>query len=235
MEIACLIPARGGSKRFPRKNLAPFKGRAVLTYPIKAAHASNCFPRVWVSTEDPEIAETARSAGAEVHPRTDALAGDRATVVEVCLDFHGWLRRRGEEPEALCVILPTAVLLTPEDLRRGVERFRQGDNDFVIAVTRCLESPFIALQERGGRLEPRFGREFLKPGRRLDPLWVDAGAFYFANVEALRREKSFYGRRLAGVSIPRDRSVDIDEPVHLNVAEALFDFRRRRAEVGGAA
>src|SRR5229473_2094388 len=92
--IPCLIPARGGSKRFPRKNIAPLRGRPLLTYAVEAARGAGIFSDVWVSTDDGEIAAVAEAAGARVHHRPSILAGDDATIVQVALDFTDWLSER---------------------------------------------------------------------------------------------------------------------------------------------
>lgn len=219
----CLIPARGGSKRFPRKNIALLKGKPLLAYAVSAALDSRVFRDVWVSTDDPEIAAVAEGCGARVHARPAELAGDQATLWQVGLDFADWLERRSEKTSILGIVLPTAALLRPDDLRGGYERLTP-TSDFVMAVTTYLESPFQALEDVSGYLRLYFGREYANPSQRLPKVVVDSGYFYFTRVEALRRERTLYGERLVGFAIPRTRSVDIDEPAHLAVAEALLDI-----------
>ncbi|MBI3087393.1 MAG: acylneuraminate cytidylyltransferase family protein [Candidatus Omnitrophica bacterium] len=223
MRYACLIPARGTSKRFPRKNIAPLKGKPVLGYTVEAAKASGLFPEVWVSTDDAEIADVARQFGASVHDRAASLAGDAARLVDVCLDFTEWLAQRGTPADVLCLILPTAALMRPEDLRGGAAMLDERKADFVMAVTTFLEAPFWALHEVDGYLRPFFGKDYLVASQQLPKVWVDSGYFYFMRVDALRRERALYGERLVGYPIPRERSVDIDEPAHLVIAEALMD------------
>jgi CMP-N-acetylneuraminic acid synthetase len=130
----------------------------------------------------------------------------------------------------LGVVLPTAALLRPEDLRNGYHLLAVRSADFVMAVTTYLESPFQALQESNGYLKLFFGREYAKQSQALPKVVVDSGAFYYARLEALRRERTLYGERLVGCEIPRLRSIDIDEPAHLAVAEALL-----QADADGAA
>jgi N-acylneuraminate cytidylyltransferase len=224
----CLIPARGGSKRFPRKNIAPLHGKPVLAYAVEAAMRSAIFTDVWVSTDDADIAAVARTHGARVHDRPPALAADDATVVDVALDFVGWLEQATGAVETLAIVLPTAALLAPGDVIGGWQRLRDRSADFVMAVTPYLESPFQALEEVGGYLRPFFGPQYLRRSQSLPPVVVDSGAFYFARVEALRRERTLYGTRLAGYPIPRERSIDIDEPYHLTIAAALLDEASKR-------
>jgi CMP-N-acetylneuraminic acid synthetase len=98
-----------------------------------------------------------------------------------------------------------------------------------MAVTRYLESPFQALVEDGDYLRPCFERDITRQSQSLPTPWVDSGSFYFARVEALRTERTFYGKRLVGAPIPRHRSIDIDTPEHLVIAEALLEARARDA------
>mgnify|MGYP001592978553 CR=1 FL=1 len=218
----CLIPARGGSKRFPRKNVALLRGKPLLAYAVEAALQSQVFREVWVSTEDAEIATVARDCGAQVHARPQELAGDQAMLWQVGLDFADWLERRGEGTRVLGVVLPTAVLLRPDDLCGGYKLLTARSADFAMAITTYLESPFQALTEVNGYLQLFFGREYAKQSQELPSVVVDSGYFYFVQVGALRRERALYGERLVGYAIPRARSIDIDEPAHLALAEALL-------------
>ena len=222
--LACVIPARGGSRRFPRKNIALLRGKPLVAYAIEAAMGSGLFPEVWVSTDDAEIAAIAKACGAAIHERPPALATDQATLVQVCLDFAEWLEGRGQRAEVVCMILPTAALLRPEDLRGGYALLAEWNADVSMAITSYLESPFWALENAGGYLRPFFGRNYLLPSQKLPEVWVDSGCFYFSRVAALRREGSLYPPNLVGYRIPRDRSIDIDEPAHLAIAEALLEM-----------
>lgn len=227
--IPCLIPARGGSKRFPRKNVALLKGKPVLAYVVQAALGSGVFTDVWVSTDDAEIAAVATCYGAKVHERPAALAGDQATLVQVALDFADWLDGQGRLPERLCIVLPTAALLQADDLRHAFALFTERKADFTMAVTTYLESPFHALEEVDGHLRLFFGAEYARQSQKLPRVVVDSGYFYFVRVGALREERTLYGERLVGYPIPRERSIDIDEPAHLAIAEALLEVAVARA------
>ena len=229
-EIACLIPARGGSKRFPRKNVAPLKGKPVIGWTIEAAAASELFPEVWVSTDDREIAETAARFGAKVHDRPEELAGDTARLADVCIQFAGWLSAQGKPAETLCLILPTAALMRPEDLRGGYALMKERNAEFCQAVTTFSEPPFWALKEMDGYLKLFFGDEYLVASQKLPAVWVDSGYFYFMKTETLKKEKRLFSDKTAGWKIPRERSVDIDEPGHLVIAEALMEVLERSPE-----
>ena len=224
---ACLIPARGGSKRFPRKNVAPLRGRPLLAWAVDAARESALFDDIWVSTDDAEIAAVARERGARVHDRPPALAGDTATIAQVGVDFLDWLGARGHEVDVLCTVLATAALMRAEDLRGGWDLMVAREAEFAIAVTTYLESPFWALHEVNGYLDLFFGDQSARASQTLPSVCVDAGYFYFIRAASLRRERRLYGPRLVGYPIPRARAVDIDEPDHLVMAEALMDAAAR--------
>lgn len=97
-----------------------------------------------------------------------------------------------------------------------------------MAITTYLEAPFWALKEEDGFLKTFFGKEYLVASQKLPPVWVDSGYFYFARIEAFLKERTFYGQRVVGHKIPRERSVDIDEPGHLLIAEALLEVLERK-------
>jgi pseudaminic acid cytidylyltransferase len=225
--IPCVIPARGGSRRFPRKNVAPLRGRPLLAWAVDAARASSVFSDVWVSTEDAEIAAVAAQLGAPIHPRPASLATDEATIVQVALDFAAWLEGQGARVEHLGIVLPTAVLVRGGDLRGAWEALSAREADGVMAVTTYLESPFQALEDVDGHLRLFFGAAHARQSQKLPPVVVDAGAFYLVRVAALRDEQTLYVGRLIGHAVPRERSLDIDEPVHLAIAEALMDVAAR--------
>lgn len=223
----CLIPARGGSKRFPRKNIAPLAGKPLLGWTVETAIASGIFSDVVVSTDDEEVAAVARHHGATTVARPPALAGDTATVVQVMLDFADGLVRAGRRADLMGVVLPTAALMVPDDLRRGFAML-DADTECVMSVTRFHEPPFWALHEVDGFVRP-FWPEHLKRSQELPAVWVDCGYYYLARVDAVRRDGKFYGPRVRGCPVPRLRSVDIDVAEDFELAEALFALGAKRS------
>lgn len=218
-EPVCVIPARGGSKRFPRKNLALFRGTPLIGLTIETARSAGIYSQVIVSTDDNEIAEVASRFGAEVRTRPERLAGDFITLEPVLLDVVEWLRLRGQPVTVGSVMLTTSPLRRPDDVRAAYERFVGSDADFLMIVSRYIKSPFLALGERDGfvgLLFPDLARQQPPP-----PVWVDTGMVYFARIEALAREKTFYGRRMVTHEVPVERSIDVDEPYHLRLAELI--------------
>lgn len=222
MRRVALIPARGGSKRLPRKNIADFLGRPIIAYTIDAALRCGLFPRVVVSTEDPEIAAIARAAGADLADRPPALAGDRARLLDVCLQFLDEESAGGREWDVLACLLPTAPMRGAKDLEAVARLVEPGRCDFAMAVTTYPLPPLQALRrDAGGFLSPMWPEYVNLRSQDAPALVVDNGSTYVVSVPAFRAERTFYGSTLRGHDMPRERSVDIDEPVDLAIARAL--------------
>lgn len=198
----------------------PLCGKPLIAYTIEAARASGLFERVVVSTEDDEIREVAEAWGAEVPFRRPAdLATDTAGTVDVCLDTLARLAAAGECFDLLACLLPTSPLRIVEDLHGALAALIDRNADAVMAVTEYAIPPFWALEERDGFLQPHWGKRYLIKSQELPKVCVDNGAVYIVRVDALQRERSFYGSRLVGYWMPRERSVDVDQPVDLALAE----------------
>ena len=222
MRGVCIIPARGGSKRLPRKNIADFLGRPILTHTVDAARESGVFERVVVSTEDPEIGDVARAAGAEIHERTHGLAGDTARLVDVCLAFLDDEERAGRRWDYFACLLATAPMRNADDVKRARALIEPGVCDFAMAVTTYPLPPLQALRtNEAGFLRPMFPDMINLRSQETPALFVDNGSTYIALVSAFREERTFYGSRLRGHVMPRERSVDIDEPFDLELARML--------------
>lgn len=225
----CIIPARGGSKRLPLKNIRLLAGKPMVVYTIEAALQSEVFDEVCVSTESEEIAEVARQCGAEVpFMRPPELAADDVGVVHVCLHALDFYVKRGMKFNILGVLLPSSPLRTGEDIRGAHEKFLSADADFLMAVTDYIYSPFQALHERNGHLRPFWDPLYYRKRRQdLPKVVVDNGAIYLMYVEAFRRERIFYGERLTGFHMPFARSVDVDDWLSLELAEFFLDRQQK--------
>ena len=214
-----IIPARGGSKRLPRKNVLPILGEPILSYPIKAALESKLFNSVIVSTEDAEIARTARMSGAQVIQRPAQLARDRATVVEVCLHVLEVLENENRRPDFFCCIYATALFINPDDLRQSYCLLdAEPKSDFVMGVSEYNLYPAQALIVNGSYLMPMWPEYYGTQGQFQPHLVASNGTLYWARVGAFRDGRSFYGKRLKGYYISKARSVDIDTPEDLKIA-----------------
>ncbi|MCI5135662.1 MAG: acylneuraminate cytidylyltransferase family protein [Candidatus Electrothrix sp. AW2] len=211
MNRVAIIPARGGSKRLPRKNVLPIQGKPMLTYPVQAAQKSKMFDRIIVSTEDEEIKQVALKAGAEVFQRPEDLARDRATVVQVCKNVLDVLGEQNNYPEFFCCIYATAIFITPEDIKNSFLLFNQEPKpDVVMGVSEFNLQPVQALEEKDGFLNPKWP-EYLDLQSQFHPhLVASNGALYWARTSYFEKNPKFYCPRLKGYAIPRIRTVDLD-------------------------
>lgn len=218
-ERLAIIPARGGSKRLPRKNVLPFLGRPIIAHTIDAAIASGCFTRILVSTEDATIADAARAAGAELHQRDPSLATNSATLTEVCLDILDSEARAGRSYETFACLYATAPLRRADDIAAVVALAERDDADFALAVTTYPLPPHQALRiAADGALAPMWPDLVNLRADRIGQLVVDNGSTNAARVSAFRTHRTFYGPRLRGHVMPRERSVDIDEQSDYDLA-----------------
>ncbi|MCE9642631.1 MAG: acylneuraminate cytidylyltransferase family protein [Betaproteobacteria bacterium] len=225
MKAVCLIPARGGSKRLPRKNIADFLGKPIIAYTIEAAIASGLFERVVVSTEDAEIAAVAARFGAIVHQRPRELASDTARVIDVCLDFLDEEERRDRKYDVFGCLLATAPMRGTADIRAVFNLIEPGRCEFALATTTYDLPPLQALrQDADGALAPMWPDLVNLRSQEAPQLCVDNGSTYFATVAAFRAQQTFYAPGLRGHPMPRERSVAIDEPADL--ALALFHAQK---------
>ena len=215
MVTAALIPARGGSKRLPRKNILEIGGKPMLAYPIEAAFASGLFDMVYVSTEDVEIARVAESYGAAIIERPIEIAEDRSTVVQVCLHALEMLA----EVDLLCCIYATAVLLKPESIVEGYQILsNQPETEFVMGVSKFELPPLQSLKEcPDGYLSYMWPEWKCVQSQMYPRLVVSNGTLYWARREALLRQKTFYGDRLRGILLPDEQVCDIDTEVDLEM------------------
>lgn len=220
MKIA-LIPARGGSKRIPGKNIRAFAGKPMIAHPIGRAISSGLFDRVVVSTDDPAIASVARAHGADVpFLRPAQLADDFADTGAVMR--HAVQALQAQQAEAVCCIYATAPFLDADDLCLGWEFLRDGPWDYVFAAT-AFPAPVQRgfLQEAGGGLEMLFPEQFLTRSQDLPEVLHDAGQFYWGRPHAWLDGKRIFGKDSTVVRLPRWRVQDIDSEDDWRRAEAM--------------
>ncbi|HBH25822.1 MAG TPA: pseudaminic acid cytidylyltransferase [Rhodospirillaceae bacterium] len=220
----CVIPARGGSKRIPRKNIRDFAGRPMIAWPIQAALDAGCFARVVVSTEDAEIARTARAAGAEALDRPAEIADDYATTLDVMRHAAGAL----PGAEVLCCLYATAAFTTPGDLLAGKKALEDDpDADYAFSVAPYPHPVQRALRlTHGGRVAPCHPEHTTTRTQDLEPLYHDAGAFYWGRAAAWATQKPVHGPGSIALPLPPHRVCDIDTEEDWARAEALFKALR---------
>jgi pseudaminic acid cytidylyltransferase len=220
-----VIPARGGSKRIPRKNVKPFCGKPMIAYSIEAAQATGVFDRIIVSTDDDEIADVAQRFGAEVPFRRSAdLANDYTPTLPVVADTIRQLGKAADIAEYVCCIYATAPFLKSHFLREGFELLRShADADFTFAVTSYTSPIFRALRrDEDGRIQMFWPENELTRSQDLPPAWHDAGQFYWGRRQAFLSQEGVFSARSYGVVLPRHLVQDIDTPEDWLSAERIF-------------
>lgn len=212
VERVAVIPARGGSKRIPRKNVKPFCGKPMIAWSIEAALASGCFDRVIVSTDDDEIAEAAAAWGAEVpFRRPAALSDDHTGTIPVIAHAIHWLRDEGQAPGAVCCLYATAPFVQAEDLRSGLSALQQEDADYAFSVTSYAFPIQRALRITADGHVAMFQPEhFSTRSQDLEEAYHDAGQFYWGRADAWCAGTPIFSERAVPVILPRHRVQDID-------------------------
>lgn len=225
MKPLCVIPARGGSKRLPRKNVTLLGGRPLVTWTIEAAQQSGVFDKVRVSTEDDEIAKIAEAAGASVDPRRPAeLSGDEVTNVEVCLHVQEQVAAAGQGHEAVICLQPSSPLRSGADIRNAWVRFEATTPEFLVSAT-AIDPHYChwALgKQDDGRFAMLFGDRYLMPRQRLPEFYRPNGAIKIARIDALRERRAFFGPSLDISEMPEERSTHVALPFDLAICEALL-------------
>ena len=222
MRIA-VIPARGGSKRIPRKNIKSFNGKPMIAWSIEAAKSSGLFERIIVSTDDTEIAEVSKQCGAEApFTRPAELSNDFAATTEVIAHAAQWTVDQGLDLESVCCIYATAPFVQVEDIKRGCEALDSGDWDYAFTVTDFAAPIFRSFKqtEQGG-LEMFFPEHFGARSQDLPVALHDAGQFYWGRPEAWIQGKRIFDHRSKPILIPRWRVQDIDTLEDWDRAEIL--------------
>ncbi|PKQ74967.1 pseudaminic acid cytidylyltransferase [Aeromonas sobria] len=223
MAIA-IIPARGGSKRIPRKNIRPFCGQPMLAYAIQAAQKSGCFSKVVVSTDDNEIAEVARQLGAEVpFLRPASLADDHTGTTPVVIDTIQRLDQLDIKSEHYCCIYATVPLIQADDLKAAYQRLIASLTPFVYTVAEFgFPIQRAVRMDEQGRVTPFWPEQMAKRSQDLEPAYQDAGQFYWGTRAAWLDGISPIGGEGIGHILPRHRVVDIDTPEDWHLAELLY-------------
>ncbi|HGY9624957.1 pseudaminic acid cytidylyltransferase [Pseudomonas putida] len=223
MKVA-IIPARGGSKRIPRKNIKIFCGKPMIAWSIEAALKSGCFDKVIVSTDDDEIAEVALRWGAEVpFMRPKNLADDYTGTLPVIKQAIEAMASQQMIIDEACCIYATAPFVTADDLKRGAEILHERGSPYAFSVT---SYPFpiqraVRLNHEGhvSMFQPE---HFLTRSQDLEEAYHDAGQFYWGKVSAWLAQVPFFCSDSVGVVLPRYRVQDIDTPEDWLRAEWMF-------------
>ena len=207
MKPLCIIPARGGSKRLPRKNILEVAGEPMIGHVIRNAQKSEIFHDIIVSSEDDEILNLAKKYGASQHFRPSDLSQDTATVVEVILEVL-----QHHSCETFCCIYATAPMLKPTTIERSYDEFRMNNSsDVLMGVSEYNFHPAKALEiSNDGRVERSFSDLQQVQSQMYPEVRVSNGTFYWANVSTFMKEKSFYSANLFTYDVNADEVSDVD-------------------------
>lgn len=222
--IVAVIPARGGSKRIPRKNIREFAGKPVIAYSIEAARESGLFDRVIVSTDDAEIAAVAKRYGAEVpFLRPATLADDFSGTGAVVRHSVQWMQENGIGVSCVCCIYATAPFVQPAFLREGYEKLLATGKSYAFSVTSFPFPIQRALRmTRQAGVEPFFPEYRDARSQDLEEGYHDAGQFYWGQPDAFLNDVPIFSQASVPVVIPRHLVQDIDTPEDWLRAEFMF-------------
>lgn len=221
MSSICIIPARGGSKRIPRKNILPLNGVPLLAYTIRAAKAANVFDKIIVSSEDREIMGLAIAEGVDIDGRPEHMAGDTVTKVQVVKEY---LERTDEKLDIVAALLPTCPFRAVEDVRKPYELFTsQNVHQFLVSVVEYDFPIQLALEPSGEHTMQMLDVNGYSTTRsqNIEKRFHPNGAIYLARVNAFLEKGTFFNEEMMTYEMPPERSWDIDYPWQWEIAEGM--------------
>ena len=225
MSIIAVIPARGGSKRIPRKNIRPFLGKPVIAYSISAAQQAGIFDDIIVSTDDKEIAAVAEQYGASVpFLRPSDIADDQTGIIEVVAHTIRELGKQDKYPSVICTIYATAPLIQDTDIINAHEKLCSSDKDFVFTAVTFPSPIFRAFSmQRNESVKMFWPENYQTNSQDLPEAYHDAGQFFWGKREAyLRKSPQLFSENSLALLIPRYRAIDIDTMEDWQQAELLY-------------
>ncbi|MGN0403300.1 MAG: pseudaminic acid cytidylyltransferase [Acetatifactor sp.] len=229
MSSVAIITARGGSKRIPRKNIKDFLGKPILVYSIEAALQSGCFDEVMVSTEDREIAEIARKAGASVpFLRSERTAGDYASTADVIEEVLTEYRTRGKEFTHACILYPTAPFVTGKKIRDAMDILEKKQADSVLPMVAFSFPPQRSFVSENGKIrfaEPKYSKT---RSQDLEPLYHDCGQFCCFCVKHFLEKRTLVTDNTYGIVVPESEVQDIDNPEDWRLAEMKYKMMKEK-------
>ena len=231
-KVVAIIPARGGSKRIPNKNIKLFSGQPIISYSIRVAQETGLFDRVIVSTDSLEIAATAREYGAEApFLRPAELANDFASTAEVVCHAIEWLAREEMQPEFICCIYATAPFIQASYLKQGYDKLVSSDATSVFSITKYPYPIYRSLKitEKGG-IEMIWPEYENFRSQDLPKAYHDAGQFYWANTNKFMKGKALFAKDSLPVILPRYLVQDIDTAEDWETAEMMFATMKAKTE-----
>ena len=231
--IISIIPARGGSKGVPRKNIKLLAGKPLIAYSIEVAKNSKYINRVLVSTEDEEIKNVAKQWGAEVIDRPKELAQDKTPTIDVILHTLEYLKKEeGMNPDLVVLLQPTSPLRTVTDVDESINLFLSSSDALsLVSITEYDTAPFYAVTLSNGYLKPLFDKKYFQLRRQDVPkAYKPNGAIFIASPQTLTMYKTFYTPMTIGYIMPKERSIDIDTEFDFALAEFILEKQQRNKD-----
>ncbi len=223
MSILIAIPARGGSKRLPRKNILPLNGKPMIVYTIEAAQKADITNNIWVCTEDDEIADSSKEIGAKVYRIPDDMAKDDVSSTMPCLALLSHLEQEGKIFDYIFNLQPTSPLRTSEDIILSLETIKNNKADFLVSVTEIDPHYFHwAMIKRENKWQMYFGNKYMKERIYLENAYRPNGAIKIAQTKQLINNGNFFGNNLTVYNMPEERSIHVGNAFDFKCAEGLL-------------
>lgn len=224
--ILALIPARGGSKGIPRKNIRLLCGKPLISYSIVEALKSRYINKVVVSTEDEEIARVSKKYGSEIIHRPEELATDTADSDDVITHAIKVLGEGHYTPDVMVLLQPTSPLRNAKEIDTAIDIFLHQDCDSVVSVSETPHSPYWSFTLEKSFLKPLFDEKYFHTRRQdLPPTYIPNGAIYVSTPEKFVENKGFYGKKIIPLIMSSLTSIDIDTEFDFLMAETILNHR----------
>lgn len=226
MKNICIIPARGGSKRIPRKNIKSFMGKPIIAYSIEAAVKSGLFDKVMVSTDDDEIAKIAIQFGATVpFMRSKETSNDFATTADVINEVLDCYEKKGYRFDVVCCIYATAPFVTTERLIEAANAIKSEKFDSAFS---CVAFSYPVLRglviNKEGHINMKWPKYKSSRSQDLPQFYHDAGQFYISKVDSFRKSNGFWGEKTAPIVLSELEVQDLDTPTDWALAEMKYQL-----------
>jgi CMP-N-acetylneuraminic acid synthetase len=224
-KILALIPARGGSKRLPHKNIKDFCGKPLVSWTIEQAFSSRFIDKVVVSTDDEEIASVARNYGAEIpFLRSKELANDDSPIIDTIIQSINWFKKRNESFDILILLQPTSPLRSFNDIDKCIEIYLNEKPSSIISVSEEKKHLSMFFKIDNGYLESLLNDFRFKD---LPNIFTPNGAIFVSSVNNICKSKSFYKGNILPYIMPSERSIDIDYEFDFKLSEFLMNEKRK--------
>jgi len=223
MNNIAIIPARGGSKRIPRKNIKPFLGKPIIAYSIEAAQQTGLFTEIMVSTDDAEIAQIAKQYGAQVpFFRSPQTANDYANIGDVVEEVLTTYRNKGITFDNVCCILATAPFINAKRIKEAYNLMLDQSFEAVFPIVRFSYPIQRALKLFNGKISMFQPENFAKRSQDLEPAYHDSGQFYWMRISEFMKQKRFFAQNAGAIVLPESEVQDIDTEEDWKIAEMKY-------------